>query len=292
MSGHGGLPSFAALTGEMPRVKIVDIGANPIDGEPPYAELMREGNTSVIGFEPNPQALEKLHGLRRAQDTYLPHAVGDGGRHTLHICAAPGMTSLLAPDPAVLDLFHGFPHWGQVVATEEVATVRLDDVAETAGVDLLKMDIQGAELMVMRHAERRLADAVVIHAEVEFLPLYKGQPLFTDIDLFLRERGFVLHRFHPTVSRMIRPLSFNNDPYAGMSQLVWADAVFVRDFTALERLTDHQLVAMAAILHDCYRSLDLVVRLLLAYDRRSGKALATAYLDRLRGSAAAAGAAA
>jgi FkbM family methyltransferase len=282
----GFIPTFRSLTGENPPMKIVDIGANPIDGPAPYAALLEGGNAQVIGFEPNRDALAKLYERKGPRETYLPHAVGDGSRHRLHVCQAPGMTSLFKPNPEVLNLFHGFPSWGQVVATEDVATVRLDDVPETAGADYLKLDIQGAELMVLRNAPNRLKDAVVIHCETEFLQMYAGQPLFSDIELYLRSKEFTFHRFFPIVSRMIQPLSMGEDIYAGMSQQFWADAVFIRDLTKLDSLSEKQILAMAAILHDCYQSLDVVVHLLIAYGKRTGRDLAGPYLDRLRGSAA------
>ena len=275
--------SFRALTaGAAPRVKVVDIGANPIDADPPYAAMLRAGDAEVVGFEPNRAALAVLEARKGPLERYFPHAVGDGARQTLHICQAPGMTSLLEPDPAVLALFHGFPDWGRVLAREEVATIRLDDVPETAGADLLKLDIQGAELMVLQHAQDRLRDAVAIQAEVEFLPLYKGQPLFSEMELFLRARGFVLHRFFPTVSRAVSPMMVNNDPYAGLGQLVWADAVFIRDIARLDALEDRQLLALAAILHDAYGAFDIAFRLLAEHDRRHGAARAGAYLAGLQ----------
>jgi FkbM family methyltransferase len=283
INNTGFIPPFRSLTGENPPLKIVDIGANPIDGPAPYAALFEGGNAQVIGFEPNREALAKLYERKGPRETYLPHAVGDGSRHRLHVCQAPGMTSLFKPNPEVLNLFHGFPSWGQVVATEDVATVRLDDVAETAGADYLKLDIQGAELMVLRNAPNRLKDAVVIHCETEFLQMYAGQPLFSDIELFLRGKEFTFHRFFPIVSRMVQPLSMGEDIYAGMSQQFWADAVFIRDLTKLDALNDKQLLAMAVILHDCYQSLDVVVHLLIAYGKRTGRELAGPYLDRLRG---------
>ncbi|MEO3473567.1 FkbM family methyltransferase [Roseomonas sp. CAU 1739] len=277
------MQSFQALTGgAAPRVKVVDIGANPIDSDPPYAAMLRAGDAEVVGFEPNRAALAVLEQRKGPLECYFPHAVGDGARHVLHICQAPGMTSLLEPDPAVLSLFHGFPEWGRVLATEAVDTVRLDDVPEAVGTELLKLDIQGAELMVLRHAEARLRDVLVIQAEVEFLPLYKGQPLFSEMELFLRGRGFVLHRFFPEVSRAVRPMMVNNDPYAGLGQLVWADAVFIRDLTRLDALSDRQLLAMAAILHDAYGAYDIVFRLLADHDRRSGAARAEPYLSGLQ----------
>ncbi|MBP0462350.1 FkbM family methyltransferase [Roseomonas sp. PWR1] len=279
--------SFRALTrGAAPRIKVVDIGANPIDSEPPYAGMLRAGEAEVVGFEPNRAALATLDARKGPLESYFPHAVGDGARHTLRICQAPGMTSLLEPDPAVLSLFHGFPEWGRVIATEEVDTVRLDDVPETAGADMLKLDIQGAELMVLRNAVARLADALVIQAEVEFLPLYKGQPLYGEMETFLAGHGFRLHRFFPTVSRAIQPMMVNNDPYAGMGQLVWADAVFIRDLTRLDALSDRQLLAMAAILHECYGSADVVFRLLGEHDARQGGALAGGYLQGMQQRAA------
>lgn len=237
----------------------------------------------MVGFEPDAAALETLNRRKGPHERYFPHAVGDGGRHTLRVCQAPGMTSLLEPDPATLGLFHGFPDWGRVLRRVEVDTVRLDDVPEAAGADLLKLDIQGAELMVLHHAEARLAEAVVVQAEVEFLPLYRDQPLFGDVDRFLRGHGFAFHRFYPETSRVMSPLVVGGSPYAGFSQLVWADAIFIRDVTRPEALGDRQLLAMATILHDCYGSADVVLRLLVEHDRRHGGALAGGYLAAISG---------
>ena len=288
MSQQAASPSFNSLTGHAVRVKVVDVGANPIDTDAPYSEMLSAGDADIVGFEPNPEGLAELNRRRGPNETYLPYAVGDGKRHTLSFCRAPGMTSLLQPNPRVLNLFHGFPQWSQVTSREEVDTVRLDDIPETALVDLLKMDIQGAELMVLRSAEARLADALVIQTEVEFLPMYVDQPLFADLDLFLRKHDFVFHRFFPTVSRVIQPMLVNQDIYAGMSQTVWADAIFVRDFTRLELLNDAQLLRMARIMHDCYKSYDLVLHLLLEHDRRTGGRLGPTYLAALTGGAKAA----
>lgn len=276
------LHSFCALTNIAARIKIVDIGANPIDGTPPYAPLLAAGDADVVGFEPNPGALARLNEMKGPNELYLPHAVGDGNRHTLHFCQAPGMTSLLQPNPDVLNLFHGFADWGRVLATTEVDTVRLDDIAETEGVELIKIDIQGGELMALSHARKRLADALVIQTEVEFLPMYVGQPLFSEVERFLRDAGFMFHRFFPAVSRVVRPLLVNNDIYAGLSQVLWADGLFVRDFTRLHALTDMQVLKLAKILHDCYRSIDLTLHLLGEYDRRTGAALGGAYLAGLQ----------
>lgn len=274
--------SLDALIGIGRRIKVVDIGANPIDGTPPYASLLHAGYADVVGFEPNPEALARLGTMQGPNELYLPHAVADGQRHTLNFCQAPGMTSLLEPNIEILRLFHGFPDWGKVLATEFVDTVRLDDIEATRGVELLKLDIQGAELMALRHGQDRLREALVVQTEVEFLPLYIGQPLFSEIDLFLRPFGFMFHRFYPAVSRVVCPLLIGNNIFAGLSQMVWADALFIRDITRLDRLTNEQILGMATILHDCYASIDIALHLLTEHDHRCGTNLGSAYLTGLQ----------
>jgi FkbM family methyltransferase len=274
--------TFRSLTGLDVRVKIVDVGASPLEGQPPYHKLMASGDADIVGFEPNPEQLANLEAIKGPTETYLPFAVGDGARHTLNFCQAPGMTSLLEPNPAVLGLFHGFPDWGRVISTEEVDTVRLDDVPETAGVDMIKIDIQGGELSVLSNAVARLKTTLVIQTEVEFLPLYVDQPLFSEVEIFLRSQGFMFHTFHPISHRAVRPMIVNNDIYAGLGQMLYADAVFVKDFTRLAMLSDQQLLKMAALLHDCYGAADLVLHLLGEHDKRTSGSASAVYLTRLR----------
>jgi len=271
-------PNLSTLLGLSCVIKVVDVGANPIDSPAPYASLLASGCADVVGFEPNAEALAKLDRLKGPRETYLPYAIGDGRQHTLHLCQADGMTSLLQPNPKVLSLIHGFSVWGQVVRKQLVETKRLDDIPETVGLDYLKMDIQGAELMVLQHATERLHHAVAIHTEVEFLPMYVGQPLFSDVDQFLRQHGFVLHRFNPLATRAVVPLALANKPHDGYGQLFWADAVFIKDFTRPEQLDPDQLLRLAVILHDCYAAYDVVAHLLTARDRQIGGDLGERYV--------------
>lgn len=272
------LPTLRKILDRKIRVEIVDIGANPIDGNPPYKAFLAGGGAGLVGFEPNLEALAQLERKKGPNETYLPHAVADGKQHTLHICQAAGMTSLLEPNREVLEMFHGFADWGRVVREETVDTIRLDDVDAIGRMDYLKIDIQGGELMVFQNAVNKLADCMVIQTEVEFLPMYVGQPLFSDVDQFLRRQGFVLHRFHPLTSRTLKPMIINNDVFAGLSQLFWADAIFVRDFTRLDTLDDRRLLTMALVLHDIYKSYDLVLRLLLEFDKRHKTQVAAKYM--------------
>ncbi|RAU23479.1 methyltransferase FkbM [Paramagnetospirillum kuznetsovii] len=260
-------------------VNIVDVGANPIDGNPPYKALLARKGARLIGFEPNSDALAKLKRKKGPNETYLPHAVGDGQTHTLNLCQASGMSSLLTPNQALYKYFHGFSDWARIVRTEQVKTIRLDDVPQVKRLDFLKIDIQGGELMVFQNAPNRLKDCLVIQTEVEFLPLYENQPLFSEVEQFLRGRGFILHRFWPQpFTRALKPMVVEGNIARGLSQVVDADAIFMRDFMAFDQLDAGQLLRMATILHDVYQSLDVVLRLLIEHDRRLGTRYASTYM--------------
>lgn len=260
-------------------VDVVDVGANPIDGNPPYKQLLNRKAARVVGFEPNRDALARLKSKKGPNETYLRYAVADGQRHTLHICQAQGMTSLLRPNQALYQYFRGFPDWGRVLREEEVDTVTLDQIKEIKRLDYLKIDIQGGELMVFQNAPKRLAECLVIQTEVEFLPLYEDQPLFSDVETYLRSQGFVIHCFWPKPrTRALKPLVVEGNVHRGLNQVMDADAVFIRDFTRFDLLDPSQLLRMATIMHDIYQSLDVVLRLLIEHDRRLGTRFAATYM--------------
>ena len=249
---------------------VVDIGANPIDGEPPYKAMLEAGLCTVTGFEPQAVALAELNRRKGANETYLPFAVGDGRAHVLYVCRERGMSSLLAPDPKHLALFHEFPMHGLVEKEERVATRRLDDIKEIDNIDFLKIDIQGGELDVFKNGRRRLGAAVVVQTEVSFVPLYRGQPPFGAIDTYLRTLGFLPHCFAELKQRPLHPLLVDGDPKAGLRQLLEADLVYVRDFSRLENLSAEQWKHVALIAHHCYESFDLAYRAISGAVRLGG----------------------
>ncbi len=253
---------------DLPVIHIVDIGASEIDGPPPYECWRHTGRMRLTGFEPSPDEHERLLARSDSDAIYVRAAVGDGGNAILNICRAPGMTSLLEPNLEVLQHFHGFEEWAEVIRRIELPTVRLDDVPETDEMDYLKMDAQGSELSILSGGESRLSEAVCIQTEVNFVPFYSGQPLFAEIDIHLRKAGFVLHSLTPLIRRTFKPMLVENSIYRGLNQVLWADAIYFRAFTDLEQLSDRQLLCLAAIAHDIYGSFDLAAMALKSLDDR------------------------
>ena len=97
------------LLGPKRLTAVVDIGANPIDGDPPYKSLLQKRGCRVTGFEPQADALATLNARKSELETYFPNVIADGNPATLRICRAPGMTSLYKPDTKMLAYFRGLP---------------------------------------------------------------------------------------------------------------------------------------------------------------------------------------
>ncbi|HXA47152.1 MAG TPA: FkbM family methyltransferase, partial [Burkholderiaceae bacterium] len=129
-------------------------------------------------------------------------------------------------------------------------------------------DIQGGELAVFKNGVNQLAQAVVVQAEVSFVPLYVNQPSIGHIDLEMRKQGFIPHCFASMDKRPIAPCMVNNDPHQAVNQLLEADIVYVRDFSHPELLSDEQLKQMALIVQQCYGSFDLAMRCVMILEQR------------------------
>lgn len=264
-------------------VEIYDIGAMP-EGRPRYAPLLEAGVASVTAFEPQEEQAAALENSQRSTKC-IRVVLGDGCEHSFYQTRYPGCSSLLEPAPETIDAFVGIgcsPAEGNfhVTAVERVATVRLDALEGLPQPDLIKLDIQGAELLVLRHGTRAVSQSLVVECEVEFVPLYRQQPLLGDVQTFMRDQGFFLHRLENVQGRCFQPFPIDN-PSSGVSQPLWCDAVFVRDVTNLLAWDPEELLLTATILHECYGSYDLTLRLLAAFDQRQTTSYARDYLRAL-----------
>lgn len=210
--------------GRKPRV--VDVGAQTLGpGTHVYEALLQFCPVEITGFDPLKDRLKEREAAESGQQlTLIAHAVGDGGIHTLHVNNEDATSSLY---PLNMEGNRPFPDLAPLhtVRTEPVATKRLDDLIAHEQVDYLKLDIQGAELMVLQHAKAVLAKTAVVHCEVEFSPIYRNQPLFGDVLNFLLGQGFYFLDF----GALGRYANRNQSGQEGRDRLMWADAIFLRE---------------------------------------------------------------
>lgn len=239
------------------RPRVVDVGAHPLNGVHAYSPLEELGPIDVVGFDPLEDRLRERAELDRARGgslTLLPYAVGDGSIHTLYVNNEDATTSLF---PLNVEHNAAFSHLHTLhtIRTAAVQTHRLDDVLPPGPVDFLKIDVQGAELMVLQSGREVARRSAVVHCEVEFAPIYSGQPLFSEVNYEMSLLGFDL-------IDLIKPSPLYH--MVGTAQttpdvMLWADAVYFRRSDDPETRIAQALVAAAV-----YAKLSLAESLLAA----------------------------
>jgi hypothetical protein len=70
-------------------------------------------------------------------------------------------------------------------------------MADLFSADLLKIDVQGAEHLVIRGGKNALSKTKLVWTEVSFKPLYESSSTFIDLYHALYELGFKLMEISP-----------------------------------------------------------------------------------------------
>ena len=275
--------SFFDFLDDDSMVTVLDVGA-ALTESPPYQALVDAKRARLIGFEPDEDECRKLNEAFGEPHRFYPYFVGDGKPAIFHETNWGPTGSLFEPNTPLLEKFHWLGDITRPVARHSVTTKRLDDIGEIADVDFVKIDVQGSELAIFQNASRVLADAVLIQTEVGFVESYKQQPMFSDVDAFLRSQGYQFHDL-TAGERSFKPMlnSHSSAPHLlrAFRQKIWADVYYVKDWMHLDRLPPVKLKKMAALLHDILGSYDLAHVVLQEMDRQSGTDLAARYLQRL-----------
>jgi FkbM family methyltransferase len=245
------------------RIRLFDVGArggiDPRWGDfYPYLD--------VAGFEPDPDECNRLN---RESDSlpyparFLPYALGRDTQDgvTFYVANWPVASSIYPPNPEFLAPFGDASRLLAVKEERQISTLTLDDVCADQGVtpDYLKLDVEGAEFDVLIGGESALGNTLMMEVEVEFGPLRVNQPLFAEVDAYLRERGWSLLGLRRLYWRRKAGLDPSGSGYGG--RLAQADALYCNDRAIDGELpvsTGLKLLVMLA----AYRQVDFVLELL------------------------------
>lgn len=249
------LPIKRAVLGEQQMIG-VDVGS--AEGMQPHWKAF-EGLVDLYLFEPHPQSFETL----RLQISSSPHAdklhvipvalSGQSGERTLYMLNSRTGSSLLPVD-SDSEYAHPDNEYVHPLREMRVHTRSLTDVLDENGLrgpDIIKLDVQGAELEILRGLDRqRLRHLLLAEVEVNIAggvtsnqSLYRGSPTWAQVDEF-----FVANQMHLLdigVARAYRGHGADADHYQRevfkvyrnsptLSARVWeADVVYVREPRAL-----------------------------------------------------------
>jgi FkbM family methyltransferase len=177
---------------------IFDVGANVGQTARRYRKLFPDA--TVHSFEPDPEVFRNLEAACRADAAIRPHqlAVADSAGPRRYFTSNHEEWGSLSPilDGAPADLLN-IPCSIATQSETEVVSTTLDDFCAGERIDrvqILKMDIQGNELLALKGATRLLAARSIdlIYAEVLFKQFYQDQCFFHDLASVLMSHDYTL----------------------------------------------------------------------------------------------------
>ena len=189
-----------------------------------------------IGFEPDQRAFVNLAKSPDPQleywntGLYREKAVLD-----FYLTSKQEVSSLFKPHREFLDEFPE-PERFDIVETTRMQFDTLDNQLQqhrVSDVDFIKVDTQGSELAVLEGSRGILASSVFgLEVEAEFSPIYQGQPLFSDLDSFVRQLGFQLFDLRGGYWKRDAGKSYGG----ARGQLIFADALYFRSPQSFEQI--------------------------------------------------------
>jgi len=215
---HGVAPAIehASLLRRLAFDFVVDAGANR--GQ--FSLVCRRVNPAakIVAFEPLPDPA-RIYRALFANDPMVrlcEAALGAAsGTMVMHVSARDDSSSLLPIAQAQTD---HYPGSGEV-GTYDVAITTLPEAVSATELgqrSLLKIDVQGYELEVLKSAGALLSRFAWVYVECSYVPLYEGQALQGEVIEFLRAKGFALSSRH------------NISYIEGTDRPLQADLLFVR----------------------------------------------------------------
>ena len=246
----------------------LDIGAR--DGI--SADLKCIGNAvDFWGFEPDLEECDRLNSLPKPDGVksvrYIPFAA-DEREHEfdLNLYRQRGCSSKYEADSALGALFSRDDYY---ILDDKISVKArpLDDMLDEYNIQspaFLKIDVQGMEVDVFRGATGALKDSLVgIRTEVSFFPIYTGQPLFAEVDQFLRPFGFVpmrwleFHEWRRSTKIKHPALSEGEIPYS-QGQMMHGDVLYLLHPESLPDDTDSDIrrLIRLGIISVCYGHFD------------------------------------
>jgi FkbM family methyltransferase len=193
---------------------LLDLGANEGSWTAEAISVLPDARVLAVepGLEPGGLLVERFRDAPNV--TVDLRAVSDQtGSASYYATRASVFASLLPPAPALHALYAlpGAPT--EVLETVDVDTIRLDDLVHEP-VSVVKIDVQGGELAVLRGGQRVMRGAAAVLIEVVFVPHYSGDASFPEVDRAMADLGLHLY----DISR----------PFRLDGRALWADTCYAR----------------------------------------------------------------
>jgi len=236
------------------RFTVLDVGARDAEADPRWRVVDPQFLT-IHGFEPDEAECERLNAKARQEGRdYHYHPIGLWSEDTtlpFHLNNNEGGNSFFEQN---LELTNRWklenPHavtyskdFFYPVESVEMVVKSLRSWAREArisDIDFIKMNVQGAELEILRGAGRLLESVLGLLIEVDFVECYHGHPLFSEADPSIRSAGFTFFDLiaHHYIGRAASPVTAQHlrkvnsrlgQLTSSWGQLIEGHALYLRD---------------------------------------------------------------
>jgi FkbM family methyltransferase len=202
----------------MTKLRLLDIGsANPrLD-----VGWNNLSDIEIVMFEPDVRSLESM--AKKSGVRIFTNALSaKEEKRSLYLTRKPELTSFYKPKMTYHNKFPDSRRW-EIVDEINVECKSIKSLYPEIGeYDFIKIDTQGSELEILKGAlDGGLELALGVESEVEFIELYEGQPLFSDVCQFMKGQGFEFYDF-------VVEYRYGRKELNRKGQLAFADALFLR----------------------------------------------------------------
>jgi FkbM family methyltransferase len=195
---------------------VVDVGANT--GQ--FSLIMRKNNpdAEIFAFEPLSAPIAVYEKIFQHDDKVVTfnHAIAPNtGELSMNVSQSIDSSSLLEISALQDELFPGT----YAVNSEKIRMGPLDEFLDRSQImsqSLLKIDVQGFELEVLRGCKSLLDCFQMVYCECSFCELYTDQALAYEVINFMYDLGFHLQ-------------GFNNAQYDNSGRTIQADFIFIKN---------------------------------------------------------------
>jgi FkbM family methyltransferase len=195
---------------------VFDVGANK--GQFALAARAVLPRALIVSFEPLDGPLRTLGAVFEGDSAFRVHQTclgSEAGEAEFNVSKHDDSSSLLEISELQTSTFPGT----EVQRKERVQVQRLDGFLSTSsaieGPALLKIDVQGFELEVLKGCGSELRQFDVVYCECSFMQLYEQQAVAAEVIAFLAARGYPLKGLY-------------NPAYDTTGRCIQADLLFER----------------------------------------------------------------
>lgn len=203
---------------------VLDIGAS--GGIKPRWEKLDAEHIAVL-CEPDPREFDNLSATLPTNYRLISTALSDHkGKTAFNLCRKQMCSSILKSNFEKLRFYHQAERF-DIIDNVELDVDTLDNALKGVvdRVDFIKIDAEASELFILKGASNTLKNVLGMEIEVSFFPIRKDQPLFEDVQAYVRQAGFELIDIRGDYWKRNIKNGYQNHR---KGQMIWGDVLYFR----------------------------------------------------------------